>query len=131
MSRENVEVVRSFFDAYLASDPSRAEPLADPEFEFVPSGTSHIHAPIGGLKEFTRRVGEMASQFDDYAAIPERLIDAGDEQVVVSIRREATTHGVKVEDRIAQVYNLREGRIRRITAFLTLAEALEAAGLSE
>jgi len=67
MSEENIRVVQSFFDAFLAGKPSRAEPLVDSQFE----------------------------------------------------------------DRLAQVYTLRAGRIRRINAFQTLAEALEAAGVSE
>jgi ketosteroid isomerase-like protein len=131
MSEENIRVVQSFFDAFLAGEPSRAEPLVDSQFEFVPSNASHIPAPVAGLKEFTRRVAEMANQFDQYAAVAERLIDAGDDQVVVSLRRTAKSQGVQVEDRLAQVYTLRAGRISRIDAFQTLAEALEAAGVSE
>jgi ketosteroid isomerase-like protein len=129
MSEENVEVVRSYFDAFLAGDRSSAERLTDPRFEFVPSHTSHVTAPVEGWKEFTQVLADMTSQFETYEVRPDAIIDAGDDRVVVSHRRVAKSHGVQVEDRFAHVITVRGGRICRMASFRSLEEALEAAGL--
>ncbi len=131
MSQESVAVVRSFFDAYLAGDPSRAERFMDPRFEFVPSSESHIAAPVQGRTEFNRVLADMMNQFESYEVVPDKIIDAGDDRVVVAHHRTAKSHGVQVEDRIAQVITVRGGRISRIASFRSLAEGLEAAGLRE
>jgi len=131
MSEEKFEVVRSFFEAYLAGEPSSAEPFMDPQFEFLPARTSHLTAPAHGGKEFNRRLADLMDQFERYQVVPEKIIDAGDDRVVVSLHRTAKSHGVQIEDRIAHMITVREGRISRIASFLSLAEALEAAGLRE
>jgi hypothetical protein len=41
-----------------------------------------------------------------------------------------STSGITVERRIAHLWKLREGRVRRWFVYTTLREALEAAGLS-
>jgi ketosteroid isomerase-like protein len=48
----------------------------------------------------------------------------------VALHRTAKSHGVQLEDRVAHVIMMREGRITRTMGFVTLGEALEAAGLS-
>jgi ketosteroid isomerase-like protein len=131
MSQEKFEVVRSFFEAYLAGEPSSAEPFMDPQFEFVPARTSHMTAPAHGGKEFNRSLADFMNQFERYEVVPKKLIDAGDDRVVVSLHRIAKSQGVQIEDRIAHVITVRGGRISRIASFLSLREALEAAGLSE
>jgi ketosteroid isomerase-like protein len=131
MSRENVEIVQSYFDAYVAGDPSSAERFMDPRFEFVPSHTSHVTAPVLGWKQFNRVLADMANQFESYEVAPEKIIDTGDDRVVVAHRRIAKSHGVQVEDRLAHVITVRGGRISRIASFRSLEEALEAAGLRE
>jgi ketosteroid isomerase-like protein len=131
MSEEKLEVVRSFFEAYLAGEPSSAEPFMDPQFEFVPARTSHLTAPAHGGKEFNRALADLTDQFERYEVVPQQIIDAGDDRVVVSLHRTAKSHGVQIEDRIAHVITVQGGRISRIASFLSLEEALEAAGLSE
>jgi ketosteroid isomerase-like protein len=131
MSQEKFAVVRSFFDAYLAGEPSSAERFMDPRFEFLPARTSHVTAPAHGGKEFNRRLADMMNQFESYEVVPDRIIDAGDDRVVVAHHRTAKSHGVQIEDRIAHLITVRGGRISRIASFRSLAEALQAAGLRE
>jgi ketosteroid isomerase-like protein len=131
MSQENVEVARSFYKAFLGGDPSSAEPFVEPDFEFVPAPRIRIlfPAPSHGLDEFNRRLRELANQFESYEAVPERFIDAGDDRLVALLHRITTSHGVRVEDRIAHLITIPAGRISRIVGFANLDEALEAAGL--
>jgi ketosteroid isomerase-like protein len=87
--------------------------------------------PAHGPKEFNRMVADIMNQFESYALVPEKIIDAGDDRVVVSLHRKAKSHGVEVEDRLAHVVTVRGGRLSRMASFNSLAEALEAAGLRE
>jgi len=71
--------------------------------------------------------------FADWSFRIERLIDAGDDQVVVLAHQTATGKGsgVPVELHLGQVQELEDGRVIRVRNYLEHAEALEAAGLSE
>jgi ketosteroid isomerase-like protein len=128
---ENAEIIRSFYDAHSSGDLLGAEQLMDPEFEFVPSSASHFSAPVHGPKAFNRGLAELIEQFDTFEPVPEKIIDAGADQFVVALHRTARSHGVQLEDRVAHVITMRGGRITRIMGFVTLGEALDAAGLSE
>ena len=131
MSQEKFEVVRSFFEAYLAGEPSSAEPFMDPQFESCPLGTpSCLHAAHGG-KRVQPGLGGPDNQFERYEVVPQKIIDAGDDRVVVSLHRTAKSHGVQIEDRIAHVITVRGGRISRIASFLSLDRGPQAAGISE
>ena len=131
MSQDKAEIIRSFYDAHSSGDLVRAEQLMDSEFEFVPSSASHFSAPVQGPKAFHRGLSELIEQFDTFEPVPEKIIDAGGDQFVVALHRTAKSHGVQIEDRVAHVITMREGRITRINGFVTVAQALEAAGLSE
>jgi ketosteroid isomerase-like protein len=123
MSQENGEIVRAFFADEF--DPGRY--LAD-EAEFIPLMGDRSRGPRGFLGQIT----DMADQFEAYEVKPERLREAGD-VVVADLRRKATSKRspALIEDRFAQVFTLREGKVIRIESFPTFEEALEAAGLSE
>ena len=94
---------------------------------------SHIsHECTGARRERVHRaLADMMNQFESYQVVPDRIIDAGGDRVIVEHHRTAKSHGVQIEDRIAHVITVRGGRISRIATFRSLEEALEAAGLSE
>jgi ketosteroid isomerase-like protein len=95
MSEEKFEVVRSFFEAYLAGEPSSAEPFMDAQFEFVPARTSHMTGPAHGGKKFNRAFTDLTNQFERHEVVPQKLIDAGDDRVVVSLHRIAKATGFR------------------------------------
>jgi len=129
MSGNKIALVRSFYAAHAAGDLRGAKRLMDPEFEFVPSSVSHFSGPIRGPEAFNRGLAELIEQFESFEPVPEEIIDAGPKRVVVSLHRSARSHGVQLEDRVAHVLTVGGGRMTRIAAFQTLAEAKEAAGL--
>jgi ketosteroid isomerase-like protein len=60
------------------------------------------------------------------------VIDAGDQVVVVHYERgRGKGSGVEVEHRVANVFDLRDGRVIRKRPFANRSEALAAAGLRE
>ena len=100
-----------------------------------------LHGAIGGMEEGTLTIGReavMQALDVDYEIWEERrmdvqrVIDAGDRVVaLVHEHRRGKGSGVVVEANIALVYGFKEGKIVRIEPYMSQAEALESAGLSE
>jgi ketosteroid isomerase-like protein len=139
MSEENVEVVRRLFAAFQAAwdrdDPGAmfdsGAVAADAEwipFRGFPGPQSYRGRD--GFIEFWRTWTE---DFEDWSVALERLVDAGDDRVVVLLHQTATgkESGVPVELHFGQVHDLEAGRVVRMRNYDDPAEALEAAGLSE
>jgi ketosteroid isomerase-like protein len=146
MSQENVEIVRSTFEPFngvnLAAIDWSAEVVHEvlgraysPEIELttlaIPLGldVSDNYRGLDGVAEYLRTWLEPFSEYHvenlDYA-------DAGD-CVLVPSRQWGigTESGARVELELTTLYEVRGGRITRVHQFDTMAEALEAAGLSE
>jgi ketosteroid isomerase-like protein len=131
MSRENLEIVRRFFEGAL-DDRDRDSPayLAE-DLEFIPF--TRLAGPASqGPRGFVQQVAEVADQFAEYQVRPQRLEQVGD-LVVADLRREARSERSPaiISDRFAQVFTVRDGRITRIESYPSFAEALEAARLPD
>ena len=85
------------------------------------------HAAVRG---FFRR---WAGTWEYWHLHPERLIDVGDDRVVVGLYQSGRGRGsgVEVESHSGQVWTFRDGIVVRWESFDSLSEALEAVGLSE
>jgi ketosteroid isomerase-like protein len=133
MSQENVEVVRRWYDLFQRGDWESAVGDADPEIEIIePQGVvgSRRYHGHEGLVEALRG---WPSQWDDFQVELVQIIDAGPDQVVSLTRHHARGKGsgVEVERELAYLMTFRDAMAIRWEMFLTLAEALEAAGLRE
>ena len=139
MSEENVEIVRRAFEEFKAG-LARGDPgapfdlgLNAPDAEWVlPPGTPGMREVYRGREGFLEFIRTWTEDFD-WAIDLERVIDAGEHRVVALFHQRGTgkASGVPVEWHMGLVYELRDGRIQRMTNFLDPAKALEAAGLSE
>ena len=128
MSRENVEVVRRIFDAYVAGDLEKALDDADPDIVW----NAADEAPQHGLDEVVAYMARWEREWENLVTVPEEFIDAGDRVLVtVHFSGRGRGSGIEVDTRLYEVYGLREGKIVRMDEFTDRAEALEAAGLRE
>jgi ketosteroid isomerase-like protein len=140
MSEENVEVVRRVFEAFNAGfergDPGAVfdlETVAD-DLEWMPfPGLPGMPQSYHGREGFVEFMRTWTEDFEGWSIEYERLIDAPDDRVVALIHQSATgkESGAPVELHFGQVSELEDGRVIRIRNFPDLAQALEAAGLSE
>jgi ketosteroid isomerase-like protein len=74
----------------------------------------------------------LARSFEELRVTVDEIIDAGDQVVLVAHHQgRGRKSGVAVDARYYEVYTLREGKVSRVDEFDEMAEALEAAGLSE
>ncbi|MCE3266346.1 MAG: SnoaL-like polyketide cyclase [Solirubrobacterales bacterium] len=130
MSEQNVEVVRKAiaYEYYGVGDRAKAEELFDPHVVMNPVD----EAASSGLDAMRADFERWASAFDELKVTIEEIIDAGDQVVLVAHHQgRGRASGVQVDTRLYEVYTLREGKVSRVDEFNEMAEALEAAGLSE
>jgi ketosteroid isomerase-like protein len=70
--------------------------------------------------------------WEDWKMEPQRFIDAGDDEVVLIFRETGRSEsGVWMDERHAEVYSVRDGKVVYRKGFSDPSEALEAVGLSE
>jgi len=131
MSRENVEVVRRMMDAFLQADFETALASYDADVEW--DGTNLPDGQVGrGHEAILNHMIRWADQWDEWNVEVERVIDAGEEQVVVFIRETGKSKsGLAMDELHAELYSLRDGKVVRRRGFSDPNEALEAAGLRE
>jgi ketosteroid isomerase-like protein len=136
MSQENVEVVRRAFEGFnregLAAFDQAVGEIFDPEVEMRALGrlpdTKQALRGHAALREY---FAGLLATFEIHLEADE-FIDAGD-SVVVLFRQIARgrASGAELTNRLAFVYEFRNGRISCMDGYRTKAEALEAVGLRE
>jgi ketosteroid isomerase-like protein len=139
MSEENVEIMRRLWEKFQAGldrgDPGAwfdSETVAD-DFEWIVPTPLDGRTVWLGREGFVEFIRTWTEQFDDWSIWVERWIDAGEDRVVALTRQTATgkESGAPVELNLGQVLEFEAGRVARMRAYLSHAEALEAAGVRE
>jgi ketosteroid isomerase-like protein len=134
MSQENVEVVRSAFDAFTRGDIDAVLALCDEEIVItqapeVPGASPQQHGHDGVLEAF----GIWPEQWDDFRIdIVDFIADVGD-YVVVRNRQSGRgkQSGVEVDIEFTFLFAVRDGKIAEWRIFMRESEALHAAGMEE
>ncbi len=140
MSQQNVEIMRRIYAALDLSRPGSVErivlkDLVDPEIEWRgPREFPDLAEPVYGLEGIERYGAKIAEVLDDYRMVPERFIDAGDDQVLVFSREggRGKGSGAEVQTHLtAHLWTLKDRKAVRMQSYWERSDALEAAGLSE
>ena len=131
MSQENVEIVRRMWDAFLAADVQTALSFYAPDVEW--DGTNLPDGQIGsGHEAILGHVARWAEAWNDWTVEVERVVEAGSDQVILFVREKGRSDsGLTVDERHAELYTLRDGKIVRRQGFSDPRQALDAAGVSE
>jgi ketosteroid isomerase-like protein len=137
MSQENVKLVREVIEASQRGEMERVFDAYDPDIEWRISAlptrapdSEPVYRGHEGVRAFWRA---WAEAFETPSFDYEEFIDAGDTVVsILSQRVRGRTSGIEQEWKsYGQNWTIRERKVVRVEFFLTRAEALEAAGLSE
>jgi ketosteroid isomerase-like protein len=131
-ARENVEAIRSGYDAVNRGDQEAFFQFLDPAIEWKApdrtpfAGTYHGHEAV---REF---LDSYLEAFDDLHLEPEEFFDA-DDRIVVFVRESARGKGsgVEVQIRVGHLWTMREGKAVGFEYFPEREKALDAAGLKE
>jgi uncharacterized protein len=132
MSQENVELARRGYEALARGDMQTVLAALDPAIEVCAPGEVMGEEVYHGHAGFLRYAEQWLEAWDEYRVIPEEVLDAGDQVVVIyrGVGR-GKDSGIAVERRNAHLWTVRDGRAVRLEIFAEPEEALEAAGLAE
>ena len=133
MSQEKVELVRLAVDATNRRDLATLDAIWSEQGEFhstFAASEGRVFRGRQGIRDYFATLGEV---FDDMHVEIEEISEAGEDRLVVVSRvtGRGKGSGLKVEQRNGQVWTFVDGEIARIDSYMSRAEALEAAGLSE
>ena len=145
MSQENVETVRRIYAAMDLSVPGSVSQLSaprepwrlliNPDIEWCgPREFPDLAEPVFGYEGIVAYAAKIAEALDDYRMMPERFIDAGDDQVLVFSREggRGKGSGAEVETHpTAHLWTLRDGLAIRMQSHWEREDALKAVGLVE
>ena len=139
MSAENVEVVRQLLATFVEVDEGLVEPgrlqrffAADATLDMDPK-VAPENTEFHGIDEFLAWRTEWIAMFDDWSYDPEQFLDAGDNRVAVTFRQRGRLRDTDdwVDMHYGIVYTVEEGLITASRMYVTVKDALDAAGLSE
>jgi len=130
MSQANVEIVRAYYSEWNSGRFGFEHCTADIEWD-----ASRWAPDQSGVARGEDQVRELFKDFlgmwDELRFEPERFAEKGDRVAVIStVHTRGRNSGVRVADRIAHVFTLRDGLVARVVQH-TPAEALQAVGLRE
>ncbi len=135
MSQENVEIVRRWYEvatskADLLAAMPRTMAFCHPDVEWSAPEDGTTYRGREGVR---RRLEEWLNSFDDYRYEIDRIIDCGDDEVLVKASEvgRGATSGAEVRQTNYELLTIRDGLIVRIREYYDDDEALEAAGLRE
>ena len=133
MSVSNVELLRLAVDAANHRDVATLDAIWSEQAEFhstFAASEGRVFRGRQGTRDYFATLGEV---FDDMRVEIEEITEAGADRlmVVVRVTGRGKGSGVNVEQRNGQVWTFVRGKVARVDSFMSRAEALKAAGLSE
>ncbi len=121
-----MEVVRRIYDAWDREESASAFIAADVEY------VNPSYAVEPGTRYGRKSFAVVRDTYGDFEIEVERIIDAGDETVVLAhYTASGAVSGVPVGGEHGYVWTVRDGLAVRFQWFQSHREALEAAGASE
>jgi ketosteroid isomerase-like protein len=132
MSEQNVEIVQQAGAEFTRGNFWIPE-LFDPHIRVRWLDAVGAEAETVGLEAMSSFMINWMSTFERLTLDNERVIDAGDDQVVAIAvwRGRGKASGAETEWRDASVWTLSDGRVTSIIAYPDPSDALEAAGVLE
>src|SRR5215207_5190403 len=131
MSQENVELVRAVLETWNRSwrdgDPDPALDMLDPDVVLDFSGNVFNPRVLKGHEGYRQLLVEVGEVWDEVTFEVEELIPTDDGVLTLVVARaRGRASGVAIEERVAQLFTVRDGKISRMQAYSDRDEALEA-----
>ena len=131
MSRENVEVVRAFQEAWNAGNMEAVRELWHPDAIARPAPGWPEPGPFVGRDSIMRSFEQLRETWDADTLDIEGDIRAVADRVIGRMVWRGVGHGPDLDMQTTQILTIRDGTIFGMESFWDHSEALEAAGLRE
>jgi ketosteroid isomerase-like protein len=133
MPGDDVDRLRALYDEWAKGNLLALQYVADPdiEWEWADEMASLFGGPrtYRGLDEIWEATKEWLTAWDHYWMTADEFIEAGD-RVVVLMRLHARAHsGNELEQIVAGVWTMRDGKAIAVRYYMDRDEALAAAGV--
>jgi ketosteroid isomerase-like protein len=129
-NRDTVEQVLQLWNRGEPLSDEAVSPLVHPDVELDMSTRVFNPATYSGLDGFRQFQAEVHEVWAEFRVEPEKLLDIGD-QVVALVRTvgRGRQSGLEIDDRIAMIFSLRDGRLTALRVDPDPRAALESVGL--
>jgi uncharacterized protein len=128
MSEENVRLVQEIYARFRAGDEEGALSLHHPDMEVHDRPEAPDPQVYRGHEGVLRSVGVSQATFEGLDLAPEEFLAVGDQVIVVfRFRGTGRESGIPVDERLAHLWTIRDGKAARMSVHSSREEALEAA----
>jgi uncharacterized protein len=129
VSQENVQIVKRAIEAFSRGDADAFADLTTPDLEWK-VGLGAVEGEIfRGREGVETYFGRLGSAWDEFRLVPDEFRDLGDVVLVLGrLEGRGRGGGVPVDSPVGAVWDLRDGEIWRLRAYLDQREALETVG---
>jgi ketosteroid isomerase-like protein len=126
MESENARLIREGYAALNRLDVEWLSARMDPDLEFASRFSGLSGRTYKGLGAFEQWFADVTESWESIEQTPERLVDLDAERTAVEVRFKARGRGsgVEVDQRIAFVFTVRDGKVARIDPYDSLEDAL-------
>ena len=133
MSGENVDLVRRALGAFPRGDMEEMLSFMDPECELHSAIVGGAEGNVyRGHEGFRRWYADSFESFEELKNEWSEFRDLGDRVLAFGhVQARGRESGAEVNSPMGWVFTVRRGKLLKAEGFLSRAEALEAAGLSE
>ncbi len=130
VSAENVDIVRKLFADFEAGDLGAVFSAFDEDIEWVePYGYFAGAGGVRGVAAVEQVLAAYPEAWSEFALVPERFLDAGDDVVVTGVQRGvARATGAPYRGMFCNVWTLTAGKVVRMEAFTDTAMMWKAFG---
>jgi ketosteroid isomerase-like protein len=126
-----IEVLRAGYEAVNRGDWAAAFRDVHPDFELKTADRVLNPGTYRGVDAATRFFEDLLEPFDRVTIEPQEFVESGDRIVVMLLTRfRPRGSSAEVQNRIAHLWTMRDGKAARCEIFPEREKALEAAGLS-
>jgi ketosteroid isomerase-like protein len=131
--RANVELVRKGLETYNSGDLEAVRPLIDPEGEVTSNPLGMNRGIYKGFDGYMKWLRQWLEAWEEFEIEIESVEPIGERHVVVDVRQFGLGKGsgVPVEQRISQMWEIRDGKVARFHLYPEHAQARAAAELGE
>jgi uncharacterized protein len=130
VTEDNIERLRAGYEAAAAGNVEFVLGLMDSEVLLHDRPEAPDATTYRGHEGVIQAMFASLDTFEDFRFVPQRFFETGDKIVVVlEIAGRGKVSGVPVEERIAHLWTIHDGRVTELQVFSDPNAALDAAGL--